>query len=104
MSFGGFWTRTGISLANHGRAFGATSARVLRASVADWLIGLADYQVDIRAQNKSVAEHYIQQFPQLSVIGHDWMGHPKLGLTDARAATKDLAMIHDVARERADGD
>lgn len=81
-----FKSRRRISLANHGRAFGAKSARVLRASVADWLIGLADYQVDIRAQNKRVAEHYIQQFPQLAVIGHDWMGHPKLGLTDVGAA------------------
>ncbi|CAN7469882.1 hypothetical protein LJR044_003160 [Microbacterium foliorum] len=82
-----FRSRCRISLANHGRAFGATSARALRASVAHWLIGLADYQVDIRAQNKRVAEHYIQQFPQLVITGHDWMGHPKLGLTDVRTAT-----------------
>ena len=82
-----FKSKRRMSLANHGRAFGARSARVLRASVADWLIGLSEHQVDIRAQNKRVAEHYIQQFPQLVITGHDWMGHPKLGLTAVRTAT-----------------
>lgn len=80
-----FKSKNRISLANHGRMFGATSAGRLRAAVAAWLVHLDSYRVDIRAQNTKVAEHYIAQFPQLEVLGRDWMGHPKLGLTDVRA-------------------
>ncbi len=80
-----FKSKNRISLANHGRMFGATSAGLLRAAVASWLVHLDGYRVDIRAQNTRVAEHYIAQFPQLEVIGRDWMGHPTLGLIDVRA-------------------
>lgn len=76
-----FKSRNRISLANHGRAFKATSAPALRDSVAEWVAGLEGYELDIRAQNRKVAELYVEQFPQLEIIGTDWMGHPRLGLT-----------------------
>lgn len=75
-----FKTRRRFSLANHGRAFNATSAPALRDTVAQWVASLSGYKLDIRAQNHKVAELYIRQFPQLEIVGKDWMGHPKLGL------------------------
>jgi len=75
-----FKSRNRISLAKHGRAIRATSAPALRVSVAECVAGLEGYELDIRAQNRRVAELYINQFPQLEIVGTDWMGHPKLGL------------------------
>lgn len=79
-------SRDRLSLANHGRAFGATSAPALRESVAAWLEGLDGYHLDIRAQNKRVADHYMTQFPQLRISGRDWIGHYRLSITTAPAA------------------
>ncbi|WP_336640276.1 hypothetical protein [Microbacterium sp. USHLN272] len=76
-----FKSRNRVSLANHGRAFGATSAPALRDSVAAWLNGLDGCHLDIRAQNRRVANHYIAQFPQLRISGRDWMGHYRLSAT-----------------------
>lgn len=80
-----FKSRNRISLANHGRAFKAVSAPALRDSVAEWVAGLEGYELDIRAQNRRVAELYVEQFPQLGVVGTDWMGHPRLGLREIPA-------------------
>lgn len=73
-----FKRRKRVSLANHGRAFRATSAPALREAVASWIEDIDGYRLDIRAQNMKVAEHYIAQFPRLRVVGHDWMGHYRL--------------------------
>lgn len=73
-----FQSRRRISLANHGRAFGATSAPELRQVVADWVLSLEGYDLDLRAQNSAVADHYIAQFPALERAGTDWMGHARL--------------------------
>ncbi|MFK3678736.1 hypothetical protein ACI2IP_13475 [Microbacterium sp. NPDC090218] len=73
-----FKSRHRIALANHGRAFSATSAAGLRQVVAEWVTTLEGYELDIRAQNRAVADHYIEQFPALERSGTDWMGHTRL--------------------------
>ncbi|MEV7797633.1 hypothetical protein AB0O14_00945 [Microbacterium foliorum] len=73
-----FKARNRVSLANHARVFSATSAPALRQSTASWLESLGDRDLDIRAQNMIVAEHYIRQFPQLKASGRDWLGHVRL--------------------------
>lgn len=79
-----FKSRKRIALANHGRVFRSSSAPALRRAVANWIVDLEGYKLDIRAQNERVANLYLTQFPQLEKSGTDWMGHPKLGLrTDA---------------------
>lgn len=90
-----FKTRRRISLANHGRAFKATSAPALRDSVAEWVVVLEGYELDIRAQNQKVAELYIEQFPQLRIEGADWMGHPRLGIRGVpKAPSLDVPGAH----------
>ncbi|MFF1539487.1 hypothetical protein ACFVWL_05395 [Microbacterium sp. NPDC058269] len=73
-----FKARHRIVLANHGRAFSAISAPGLRRAVADWVVGLRGYELDIRAQNRAVARHYIAQFPELEPSGRDGLGHIRL--------------------------
>lgn len=73
-----FKSRQRISFANHGRAFRATSAPSLRETVASWIDDLDGFHLDIRAQNKRVADHYIAQFPRLVIVDHNWMGHVRL--------------------------
>ena len=76
-----------VTPANHCRAFGARSAPALRRAVASWLSVIDEGGLDIRAQNMRVAEHYMAQFPQLRIVGRDWMGHVRLGiLADAEKA------------------
>lgn len=69
-----------ITLANHCRAFGASSAPSLRQAVASWLRDIDGARLDLRAQNMRVAAHYMAQFPQLRIVGRDWMGHVRLGM------------------------
>lgn len=71
-------TRSRLSLANHGRLLGSAAAPALRRGVARWVESLDGYAIDIRAQNRRVAEHYVSQFPQLAIGGRDWMGHVRL--------------------------
>jgi hypothetical protein len=69
-----------VTPANHCRAIGARSAPALRAAVGSWLRQTAPRDLDIRAQNLQVAAHYRGQFPELQIIGRDWMGHVRLGM------------------------
>ena len=69
-----------ITLSNHCRAFGASSAPSLRQAAATWLRDVDGGRLDLRAQNTRVAAHYMAQFPQLRIVGRDWMGHVRLGM------------------------
>lgn len=67
-----------LVLRNHGRAFGSKVAPRMRDAVADWVRPKLTAEFTISAQNQRVAELYMEQFPELQIVGHDWMGHPKL--------------------------
>lgn len=82
-----FRTGRSLSLRNHGRAFGATSAEAMREAVKEWIRPMIGEDFVISAQNDRVARMYMDQFPELQVIGRDWMGHPKLAVVPVGAAT-----------------
>lgn len=69
-----------LSLRNHGRAFGAKSAPTMREAVKEWIRPLIGDDFVIVAQNARVARMYMEQFPELHIVGRDWMGHPKLAV------------------------
>lgn len=71
-----------ISLRNHGRTLRARSAPAMRDAIRDWIRPLIGADFVIVAQNARVARLYIEQFPELTIIGRNWMGHPKLAVVD----------------------
>ncbi|GGM42183.1 hypothetical protein [Microbacterium saperdae] len=75
-----FRRRRSLSLRNHGRTFGAKSAPAMRQAVKDWVRPLIGSDFVIAAQNARVARMYQEQFPELHIVGRDWMGHPKLAV------------------------
>lgn len=69
-----------LSLRNHGRTFRATSTGTMREALKEWIRPLIGDDFVIFAQNARVARMYIDQFPELQIIGRDWIGHPMLGV------------------------
>lgn len=78
-----FRRRRSLSLRNHGRAFRSTAAHAMREAVKEWVRPLIGADFTISAQNQRVARLYMEQFPELQIIGRDWMGHPKLAVRAA---------------------
>lgn len=76
--------RRGKSLAvrNHGRTFGSKVAPRMRHVVAEWVRPVLTADFTISAQNQRVAQLYMEQFPELQIVGRDWMGHPKLAMRE----------------------
>lgn len=68
-----------VTLANHARLLGATSAPALRASVGEWLMSVADRRIVFKAQNRTVADLYIREFPHLAAEeGSDALGRVRV--------------------------
>ena len=69
-----------LSLRNHGRVLRTKSAPAMRNAIKEWIRPLIGDDFVIVAQNARVAELYMEQFPELQLVGRDWMGRPKLAL------------------------
>ncbi|MGM1017111.1 MAG: hypothetical protein ACQEW8_06185 [Actinomycetota bacterium] len=68
-----------VTLANHARLLGATSAPALRAGVGAWLMSMADRRIVFKAQNRTVADLYIREFPHLTAEeGSDILGRVRV--------------------------
>ena len=83
-----FRRRRSLSLRNHGRMLRTESAPPMRDAIKAWIRPLIGDDFVIVAQNAQVAQLYIEQFPELTIIGRDWMGRPKLAVVvdvDTRA-------------------
>lgn len=74
-----------VTIANHGRLRGRSSAPELRERVGAWLDTIPGMQLYFRAQNSAVAKLYQRQFPQLVRGSTDLRGRVELTASTAPA-------------------